>query len=555
MLTVPVRYFSSSSSYRLLKACKTINHLHKCHAHIIRKGLEQDHFLITQLIYLSNSLANLTYSETVFNRVLRPNTFLWNSLIIGYCQKSCFVDTISTFICMKREVGIPDKYTYPSVIKAYSSMCKVREGKSIHGSAVRYGVERDVFIGTSLIDMYGKCEEIHDARKVFDGMPDRNVVSWTAMVDGYVTFGDVVEAYKLFDEMPHRNVASWNAMIRGFVKDGDLNSASSIFYAMPVKNVVSFTTMIDGYAKGGDMVSARYLFEQASDKDIVAYSALISGYVQNRQPDEALNIFLEMESKNVKPDEFVLVSLMSACSQLGSLELAQWVDSYVSKSSIDLAQDHVIAALVDMNAKCGNIERASKLFQGMSNRDLISYCSMIQGLSFHGRGIEAINLFNRMLAEGITPDEAAFRIILTTCSHAGFVDEGWHYFNSMKDKFDIVPSPDHYACMVDLLSRSGHLRAAYELIKSMPMEPDAGAWGALLGACKLYNDLDLGMIVANRLFEIEPQNPANYVLLSNIYAAAGRWIDVSCVRNKMRERGVRKRSGCSQILSRIEFSV
>lgn len=447
---------------------------------------------------------------------------------------------------MKANGSVPDTYTYPLVIKACSAMCRGLEGKSVHGSALRCGLEEDVFVGTSLIDMYGKCGEIGDARKVFDRMSGRNVVSWTAMVVGYVAAGDVVEAKKLFDGMPQRNVASWNAMLCGFVKDGDLSSARGVFDAMPEKNVVSFTTMIDGYAKAGDMAAARFLFEQATEKDVVAWSALISGYVQNGQPNQALKVFLEMESKNVKPDEFILVSLMSATSQLGHLELAQWVDSYVSKSSIDLQQDHVIAALLDMNAKCGNMDRALKLFKEMPKRDLVSYCSMIQGLSIHGCGEDAVSLFNSMLMEGLVPDEVAFTIILTACSHSGLVDEGWNYFQSMKQKYGISPSPDHFACMVDLLSRSGHLGDAYELMKSMH-EPHAGAWGALLGACKLHGDSDLGEIVANQLFELEPQNAANYILLSNIYAAAERWIDVSLVRSRMRERSVQKIPGCSKL--------
>nr|KYP48588.1 Putative pentatricopeptide repeat-containing protein At5g37570 family [Cajanus cajan] len=438
---------------------------------------------------------------------------------------------------MKAHGALPDSYTYPFVIKACSAMCRPRQGKSLHGSAFRCGLDQDIYVGTSLIDMYGKCGEIGDARKVFDGMSKKNVVSWTAMVVGYVAVGDVVEAKKLFDEMPQRNVASWNAMMQGLVKVGDLGGARGVFDSMPERNVVSFTTMIDGYAKAGDMAASRFLFERAPEKDVVAWSALISGYVQNGQPNQALRVFLEMESMNVKPDEFILVSLMSASAQLGHLELAQWVDSY----------DHVIAALLDMNAKCGNMERALRLFQEKPKHDLVLYCSMIQGLSIHGRGEEAVNLFNRMLMEGLTPDEVAFTVILAACSHAGLVDEGKNYFQSMKQKYCISPSPDHYACMVDLLGRSGHIRDAYELIKSMPGEPHAGAWGALLGACKLYGDSELGEIVANRLFELEPQNAANYVLLSDIYAAAERWIDVALVRSKMREKRVRKIPGCSKI--------
>ncbi|XP_028796946.1 putative pentatricopeptide repeat-containing protein At5g37570 isoform X2 [Neltuma alba] len=489
--------FSGTSIISILKVCKTLEQLYQVHAQIISKGLEQDHDVIAKFISLSNSLAPLNYSKSVFDRVIRPNTLLWNSLIRGYCQQNFFVNVLNVFLRMKREACLSDNYTFPPVIKACSNLCIVWEGKSIHGSIVRCGFEQCVFVGTSLIDMYGKCGETSDARRVFDEMTERNVVSWTAMVVGYVAVGDVMEAKRLFDIMPQRNVISWNAMIQGFVKVGDLGNAR--------------------------------------------------GYVQNGQPNAALRIFLEMESLNVKPDEFILVSLMSACSQLGCIELTRWVDSYVCECFVDLKTNHVMAALMDMNAKSGNLERALKLFEKLPKRDLISYCSMIQGLSIHGHGVEAINLFNKMLTEGIVPDEVAFAIILTACSHSGLVDEGWNYFNSMKQKFCINPSPDHYACMVDLLSRSGHMRAAYELIKSMPIESHAGAWSALVGACKLYNDSNLGEIAANRLLEFNPENAANYVLLSNIYAAAERWLDVSAVRNKMRERGVRKIPGYSQI--------
>ncbi|RHN48737.1 putative tetratricopeptide-like helical domain-containing protein [Medicago truncatula] len=540
---------SSACITTLLKACKRIQHLQQVHASIIQRGLEQDQVLISNFISLANTLSISTrsYSTAVFNRVLNPSTFLWNTFIRTHCQSSFFSDTISAFIRMKAEGAVPDSYTYPSVIKACSGTCKVLVGKSVHGSVFRCGLDQDLFMGTTLIDMYGKCGQISDARKVFNELTERNVVSWTAMVVGYVTAGDVVKAKKVFDGMPLRNVASWNAMIRGFVKVGDLSSARGVFDSMPEKNVVSFTTMVDGYAKAGDMESSRFLFEQAAEKDVVTWSALISGYVQNGEANEALKVFLEMESMNVIPDEFVLVGLMSAASQLGDLKLAQRVDSYVGNNSIDLQKDHVISALVDMNAKCGNMERALKLFQEMPERDLVSYCSMIHGFSIHGHGEDAVNLFNRMLMEGIVPDEAAFTIVLTACSHSGLIDKGWKYFNSMEENYGISPTPDHFACMVDLLGRSGQLRDAYELIKSMHIEPNAGAWGALIGACKLQGDTELGEIVANRLFELEPQNAANYVLLSNIYAAAGRWKDVSLVRSKMKERGVCKIPDCSKL--------
>lgn len=413
---------------------------------------------------------------------------------------------------------------------------------------MKYGCDFDVYVGSSLVDFYGKCKEIECARKVFDGMFDRNEVSWTSMVVGYVNVGDVGEAKKIFDEMPKRNAFSWNAMISGFVRLGDLKSARKLFDEMPDKNVVSFTAMIDGHAKAGDMASARDLFEQCRDRDVVSWSALISGYAQNGQPTNAVKLFIVMQSRNVKPDEFIVVNLMSACSQIGNLELAKWVDSYVNKqSSLDLRRTHVVAALVDMNAKCGNLGRATMLFEEMPERNLISFCSMMHGLSIHGCGAQAVSLFDRMVKEGHTPDDVAFMVILTACSRAGLVEEGCRLFDSMINEYSLVPSTDHYACMVDLLGRSGKLIPAYELLNSMPVEPHAGAWGALLWACKLHGDIELGKKIASRLFELEPLNAANYVLLSDIYAATDRWLDVSVVRNKMDERGLRKIPGYSWI--------
>ncbi|KAF8407883.1 hypothetical protein HHK36_007021 [Tetracentron sinense] len=510
-------YISISS---VLKSCKTTRNLEQIHAQIIQKGAEQDNYLITQFVCLCNSFFNIRYATTIFNRVSQPNIYLWNSVIKGYCQNSTVVATISIFNRMKRSEVVPDKFTFPSLIKACSNQSAIREGQAIHGSTLRYGTETDIFVRTSLIDLYGKCRHIGCARKIFDGMSMRNEVSWTAMIAGYTNSGDMEAARKLFDEMSCRNLATWNAMVSGYAKFGDLKNARKLFDEMPDRNVVSFTSLIDGYAKAGDMASARFLFEQSPDRDIVSWSALISGYVQNGQPNEAVKIFLEMGVRNVRPDEFVIVSLMSACSQVGSLDLAKWVDSYVTRNFIDHRRVHVASALIDMNAKCGNMERATSLFEEMPKRDLISYCSMIQGLSIHGREAQAVRLFSRMLEEGLTPDDVAFTVILTTCSHAGLVEEGCHYFNSMKNDYSIAPSPDHYACMVNLLGRSGQLQAAYDLIKSMPVEPHAGAWGALLGACRLHCDIELGEVVAGQLFELEPHNAGNYVLLSNIYAAA-----------------------------------
>ncbi|XP_060197968.1 putative pentatricopeptide repeat-containing protein At5g37570 isoform X2 [Lycium barbarum] len=531
----------------LLRACKTIKNLLQVHTHIIQKGYEQDHFIINQFISLCNTFSSdVSYATSVFERVIQPNVYVWNTLIKGYSKQSSLAGCFVILKQMKRSMNvIPDKYTFPSLVKSCSNALALREGQTVHGLIIRYGTDSDVYVGSSLIDLYGKCNQIEHARRIFNEMPLRNEVTWTAMIVGYIYFGDLLQARKLFDEMPKRNIVSWNAMISAFVRFGDLVSARKLFDSMPDKDAVSFTTMIDGYAKAGDMASARFLFDQSFSRDIISWSALISGYAQNGQPNEAIKIFHEMLSMNVRPDEFIMVSLMCACSQLGRLDLANWVENYMSQNSFDLNQVHIAAALVDMNAKCGNMERATMLFEGMPKRDLVSYCSMIQGLSIHGCGSQAVAFFDRMLNEGLVPDDVSLKVILTACSRAELVKEGCRIFNLMINKYSVNPSPDHYACVVDLLGRSGKLKDAYEIIRSMPVEPHAGAWGALLGACKLHCDIEVGEEVSRRLFELEPQNTGNYVLLSDIYAAANRWLDVALLRQKMSEKGLRKIPGCS----------
>ncbi|KAL0358545.1 UNVERIFIED_CONTAM: putative pentatricopeptide repeat-containing protein [Sesamum angustifolium] len=487
MLFPLVLEHSSSAILTLLRACKTIRDLNQVHSHIIRRGCEQDHFLIAQFISICATVlpTNVSYSTSVFNCVTCPNIYLWNILMKAHCENYSLYECFSLFNRMRNAVNVvPDKYTFPSLIKACSNYLALREGKIVHGVTVR------------------------------------NEVSWTAMMVGHLNIGDIDAARCLFDEMPKRNEATWNAMIKGLVKLGDLKSARKVFDVMPSRNEVSFTTLIDGYAKAGDMVAARSLFDELPQKDVVSWSALMSGYVENGKP-------------------------------VGSLELAKWIESYMKNESFDLRRAHVAAALVDMNAKCGNMERATILFREMPKRDLISYCSMIQGLCIHSRGPQAVLLFDRMIDEGIRPDDVAFTVILTACSHAGLEDDGCRLFDLMIHNYSISPSPDHYACMVNLLGKSGKVQAAYELIQSTPVETHAGAWGALLGACRLHGDMDLGEVVAHRLFELEPHNAGNYVLLSNIYAEADRWLNVFHLRDRMSERGVRKIPGCS--LCRVNY--
>ncbi|XP_072970426.1 putative pentatricopeptide repeat-containing protein At5g37570 [Typha angustifolia] len=548
-MTHLLRRQSSPSVAGLLASCRSLRDLTQIHAVIIRKGLDQHHHLLARFVSLCDSFSSPSYAAAAFAVVSSPSLILFNAVLSALSRHSTLFSVVAHFNLLRRSSPLPpDAFSFPSLLSACSKASAFGTGASAHAVALCCGLDNDLFVRTALVDFYSKCGKISAARALFDSMEVRNEVTWTAIISGYLTFGDLASAKYLFDEMPTKNAVTWNVMIAGYVKFRDLISARRLFAEMPNRDEVSFTTLIDGFVKAGDMVSARSLFKELVERDLFIWSVMISGYVQNGRPGEALRMFFELYEQGIQPDEYIVVGLMSASSQLGSLEMAKWVDSYVAQSLIDVKNARILAGLIDMNAKCGNIERAAILFESMPDKDVISYCSMMQGYCLHGLGAKAVDLFSRMLQDGLSPDNVAFTVVLTACSHAGLVEEGKKYFDLMRNEYLIVPSADHYACMVDLLGRSGRLNEAYELVKLMPVEPHAGAWGALLGACRLYCDIDLGNVVANKLFQIEPQNAGNYVSLSNIYAVANRWAAVSELRTMMRESGVRKIPGCTRIL-------
>ncbi|KAL6220615.1 hypothetical protein ACLB2K_008371 [Fragaria x ananassa] len=308
---------------------------------------------------------------------------------------------------------------------------------------------------------------------------------------------------------------------------------------MRERDVVSWTELIAAYAKSGDMGSARELFEELSLKDMVAWTAMVTGYAQNLMPREALDCFERMRGAGVGIDEVTLLGVVSACAQLGVCRYANWVRGIAEVSGFGPAENVLVgSALIDMYAKCGSLDDAYEIFLGMKQRNVFSFSSMIWGLAVHGNANAAIELFHEMLTTDVRPNRVTFIGVLTACSHAGMVDQGRQLFATMEKYYNVTPSAEHYTCMVDLLGRAGLLEEALGLAETMPIVTHGGVWGALLGACRIHKNPDIAQIAAIHLFELEPKNIGNYVMLSNIYASAGRWGDVSSVRKLMREKGL-----------------
>lgn len=333
-----------------------------------------------------------------------------------------------------------------------------------------------------------------------------------------------------------------------YVKCGFLHSARKVFDEMTQRDAVSWTELIVAYARGGDMDSARDLFDGLPFKDMVAWTAMVTGYAQNAMPERALEFFRRLREAGVETDEVTLVGVISASAQLGASANAKWIRDIAESSGFGPSSSVLVgSALIDMYSKCGNVEEAYDVFKGMKERNVFSYSSMIVGFAIHGCARAAIKLFYDMLETGIKPNHVTFVGVLTACSHAGMVDQGQHLFGTMKECYGVAPAADHYACMADLLGRAGHLEKALRLVETMPMEPNGVVWGALLGASHIHGNPDVAEIASGHLFELEPDNLGNYLLLSNTYASAGRWDDVSRVRKLVREKQLKKNPGCSWV--------
>eukprot|EP01018_Ginkgo_biloba_P030832 Gb_14950 [translate_table: standard] len=294
--------------------------------------------------------------------------------------------------------------------------------------------------------------------------------------------------------------------------------------------------LIDMYALCGSIDIACHMFDNMQERDLVAWNAMITGYAKCGS----------IEAARVKPDMITMVSLFSACAHLAALQQGKCIHDYVIRSGFEFDVS-VGTALVDMYAECENIEIACLLFDKMCEKDVVSWNVMVAGYGMHGYGKHVISLFGQMQRAGMKPDSISFVGLLSACSHAGLVDEGWKIFNNMSRDYCITPIMEHYTCMVDLLGRAGLLDEAQGFIKKLPIEPDACVWGALLGACRIPCNVELEKLVSECLLDLDPNNAGNYALLSNIYDAAAMWDDVAKVRAMLKYMELEKSPGCSWI--------
>ncbi|KAL5712406.1 hypothetical protein ACHQM5_014585 [Ranunculus cassubicifolius] len=418
----------------------------------------------------------------VLQQLPEVDSVSFNIMMSGCARKGHFTEALQLFHEMLATGLDPDEFTMVGLLMSCGHLGRKLLGKSIHAWIAR----RTLYCG-------------------------QNLILGNALLDMYVKCGEVELAQRVFRSFTERDVISWNTMIAGYAKIGSLEVAKSLFDEMPRRDLVSWNSLIDGYAHNNDL------------------PALV-------------NLFKHMIDENVKPDKVTIISLVSAAAEVGALSQGRWIHGWLVRSHVKL-DAFLASALVDMYCKCASIEKALMVFNSVSDKDVAVWTAMIAGFAFHGFGSRALELFQEMKAT-VRPNQVTFISVLTACSHGGLVDQGVKIFYSMKT-YGIEPLVEHYGCLVDLLARAGRVSEAKHVIENMPMKPSGSIWGALLNVSKAHGNMELAETALKELLKIEPEKEGGYILLSNIYAACGKWSSSDKIRKIMDNQGIKKAAGCS----------
>ncbi|KAL8151041.1 hypothetical protein V2J09_020849 [Rumex salicifolius] len=514
----------------VIRACTVMGNYDFCwiiHAHVLQIGLHNNVYPVNELLGCYGKVGKMDAAEKLFNEMpvrtyiswntmisgfsfnhdcskalrlfksmemegLEPNVVTWTALLSSHARCGLDEETLKLFVCMRNSGIGSNAEALAVVLSACAGLDNFVEGKVIHGYAIIGGFEDYMIVKNSLISLYGKHGHAEDSRNLFMEMKLRSIVTWNSLISAYSDSGFCDEAFEIFSQLE----------------------------------------------KSG--------LDKKLQPNVISWSAVISGFAQKDRGEEALQLFRRMQAANITSNPVTISSVLSICADLAALPLGQEIHAHTIKNHVD---DSVLVnnGLINMYAKCGNFREGQLIFERMNTRDLISWNSLIAGYGIHGYGINALETFNRLIKEGLIPDGITFIAVLSACGHAGLVSEGREIFNRMNAEFGIEPQIEHYACIVDLLGRAGLVKEASEIVKSMPMEPNSYVLGALLNASRVHKNTDMAEEIAAQILSLNSNTAGNYMLLSNIYSAAGRWSDSAKVRMSARMNGFKKITGQSWI--------
>ncbi|KAK1286824.1 Pentatricopeptide repeat-containing protein [Acorus calamus] len=502
------------------------------HGYLVKSGFISYVAVGNALITFYSKRRRIDSALCLFEGMLKRDVVSWNSIMSGCISNNLAEKAIGLLVKMRLWGIDADAMTVICVLRACARTCFLCFGRAVHGYSIKSRFVEEANVSNSLIDMYGKCGDSDSAGRVFRCMYRRTAVSWTSMISVYTRDGRFDEAVDLFKRMEEEGVQpdafAVSSVLHACTLGGSLEHRRDVHdqiirIGLESDRVVA-NALIDMYAKCGSVTDARVVFDRIAStaKDVVTWNAMIGGYSKNSLTNEALSLFGEMMRLQVKPNCVTITCVLPACASLSSLEQGREVHGHALRIGC-YSDMYVMNALMDMYTKSGALDLACALFDRMEAKDLLSWTVIIAGYSMHGHGGQALVTFKAMRAKAIEPNAASFLAILRACSHSGLIEEGQKFFDAMREECKIEPEMEHYSCMVDLLSRAGRLTEAYSFIESMAVKPNSSVWTPLLRGCQAHQDVKLAEKVAERIFELEPENAEHYMLLANVYAEAVRW--------------------------------
>ncbi|KAJ7552747.1 hypothetical protein O6H91_06G068800 [Diphasiastrum complanatum] len=523
------------------------------HSQIVESGCQFDVVLGTALVNMYSKCGSVEDAVGMFNMLLERDAISWNAAIAVNSQHGQNLAAIGVFAQMQWEGVKLTTVTFVNLLNAFSNLAFLDLGQILHTYVIESGMQVDVVLGNALANMFVKCGNLEDAWKVFEKMPVRDVVSWNTMVGAYAQFGCRKTALKLFKLMQGEGVQPNKITILNILHAMDSPAALGIgkFIHAFIRetgyemDVSVGNALLNMYSCCGSLEDARDIFNRMQERDLVTLNAMIGAFVQHGLGAEGLQLFKQMQFKNVKPDEITLVNVLDACSSLASLAEGKLVHAYIVECGFE-GNIVVGNALVNMYGKCGSFRDAVEHFEKMIHRDIVTWNAIIEASNQHGHGSVTIQLFGQMQWEELRPDRVGFVSILSACSHTGNIDGGCHYFTSV-GVLNLTLTAEHYGCIIDLFGRAGRLDEAENFITNMPWEGDSVMWMSLLGACRVHGDIERGKRAAEQVMKLEPNNAAPYVILSNMYATAARWDEATKIRNLIANSFVKKMPGHSII--------
>ncbi|PON81365.1 Tetratricopeptide-like helical domain containing protein [Trema orientale] len=520
----------------LIKAAQSHHSGVQLHCLALKSGSSNDAVVSNSLISMYAKYSLPQPARHVFDTMSHKDTVSWNSIINCYIQNGHPAKALQIL----RQMYLSGFVLKPELIACIISVCargqQLRLGREIHALVVTdERIQESVFLSTALLDFYFRCRRSVMALHVFNRMPVKNEVSWTSMISGcaanlnYDMAMDCLRAMQL-GWIKHGKEIHGYAVRHGFHSDPNCSAA-----------------LIHMYCKCEEASpAAKLIFERSTVKDVVLWSSIIGSYARHGHEAKAIKLFNQMQEKGIEPNSVTLLAVISACTSLSSLDLASEVHGYALKPGF--TEIFIGNALINMYAKSGCVEAARQFFKEMPIKDSISWSTLIESYGLHGFGEQALQLFHEMQQAGVEADQVTFLSILSACNHSGLVEEGQKIFHHLMEARNKIPlTVEHYACYVDLLGRSGKLEDACEVVRAMHMEASPRIWTSLISCCKLHGRLEVAEVLARQLVKSEPENAANYTLLSMVYAETGNWLGVEEMRRAMQVKGLKKSQGFSQI--------